>query len=377
MRIAFYAPLKSPDHAVPSGDRRMARLLIAALRAGRHHVVLASRFRSYDGRGDPERQQRLAEEGARAAAELVERYRRAPPEARPDVWFTYHLYHKAPDWLGPAVSAALDIPYVVAEASHAPKRKDGPWALGHVAAAAAIGAADAVFGFNPTDAVCLRPLLKPGCRSVALRPFLDGAGLSLAVRGRDAHRAALAGRLALPPDEPWLLAVAMLRPDKLDSFRVLGAALASIGGRPWRLLVAGGGAAEVEARAALAAVAGRTAWLGQVPAAELPALYAASDLLVWPAVREAYGMALLEGQAAGLPAVAGDTGGVGGIVRDGVTGLLTPVGDAPAFARAVAALLDDADRRREMGTQAMLLTAEENDLRTAARAIGGVLAALR
>ena len=28
MRIAFYAPLKSPDHPVPSGDRQMARLLM-------------------------------------------------------------------------------------------------------------------------------------------------------------------------------------------------------------------------------------------------------------------------------------------------------------------------------------------------------------
>jgi hypothetical protein len=32
MRIAFYAPLKSPDHPVPSGDRLLARLLVDALR---------------------------------------------------------------------------------------------------------------------------------------------------------------------------------------------------------------------------------------------------------------------------------------------------------------------------------------------------------
>ena len=31
MRLAFYAPLKPPDHPVPSGDRRMAQLLMAAL----------------------------------------------------------------------------------------------------------------------------------------------------------------------------------------------------------------------------------------------------------------------------------------------------------------------------------------------------------
>ena len=27
--------------------------------------------------------------------------------AQPQAWFTYHLYHKAPDWLGPAVSQSL------------------------------------------------------------------------------------------------------------------------------------------------------------------------------------------------------------------------------------------------------------------------------
>ena len=40
MRIAFYAPLKPPDHPVPSGDRRMARMLWAALRAGGHEPLL-------------------------------------------------------------------------------------------------------------------------------------------------------------------------------------------------------------------------------------------------------------------------------------------------------------------------------------------------
>jgi len=38
------------------------------------------------------------------------------------LWFTYHHYYKRPDWLGPRVSAALGIPYIVAEASHAAKR---------------------------------------------------------------------------------------------------------------------------------------------------------------------------------------------------------------------------------------------------------------
>ena len=62
---------------------------------------------------------------------------------------------------------------------------------------------------------------------------------------------------------------------------------------------------------------------------------AAADLYLWPAINEAYGMAFLEAQAAGLPVIAGRTGGVPAVVAADETGLLTPVGDAHAFAAAV------------------------------------------
>jgi hypothetical protein len=66
MSLAFYAPLKSPDHPTPSGDRRMARALLDAL-ARNHQVELACRLRSYDRTGDPVRQQRLQALGERCA----------------------------------------------------------------------------------------------------------------------------------------------------------------------------------------------------------------------------------------------------------------------------------------------------------------------
>ena len=50
-------------------------------------------------------------------------------------------------------------------------------------------------------------------------------------------------------------------------------------------------------------------------------------------------MALLEAQGAGLPVLAGDAGGVGDIVREGVTGRLVPEGDVTAFADALSSLL--------------------------------------
>ena len=108
MSLAFYAPLKSPDHPTPSGDRRMARALMDALARTGQRVEIACRLRSYDRTGDLLRQQRLQALGDRCAERLLRRYRQGqePPQA----WLTYHGYHKAPDWLGPEVSAALEHP---------------------------------------------------------------------------------------------------------------------------------------------------------------------------------------------------------------------------------------------------------------------------
>ena len=372
MRIAFYAPMKPPSHPTPSGDRRMARLLIQALRAAGHRVTLASRFRSRDGTGDPARQARLSARGQGLARRLAARYRALPADRRPQAWFTYHLYYKAPDWLGPAVSAALGLPYLVAEASIAPKRADGPWRLGHQASAAAVAAADAVLCFNAVDPECLRPLLADPGRLVGLKPFLDAAPFAAA--GRPGTRAALAGRLGLDADRPWLIAVAMMRRgDKLASFRVLGRALARIADRPWALLVAGDGPARAEVESALAPLGPRVRYLGRQAPAALPDLYGAADLCVWPAVREAYGMALLEAQAAGLPVVAGFGVGVEAVVVDGVTGLLTPSGDAAAFAAAVERLLASPRRRAAMGRAARRQVEAEHGLAAAARRLDAVL----
>ena len=151
VRIAFYAPLKPPTHAVPSGDRRVAGLLMDALERVADHIELVSTFRSFDGDGDGARQEALRSQGAALAERLVQGWRAAPPELRPTLWFTYHVYYKAPDWLGPAVSAALGIPYVIAEASYAEKRAGGPWAIGHEAAAEAIAHARLVLSPSRDD----------------------------------------------------------------------------------------------------------------------------------------------------------------------------------------------------------------------------------
>ena len=154
MRIAFYAPLKSPDHPVPSGDRQIARALLRALDDAHHDTLIASRLRSFDKHGDAHRQARLQRIGARMAARIVRRWRTTTPP--PEVWLTYHVYHKAPDLIGPVVSRELGIPYVAVEASVTPRQREGPWARGHALAIDAIRRADTIICINPRDVNALR-----------------------------------------------------------------------------------------------------------------------------------------------------------------------------------------------------------------------------
>jgi glycosyltransferase involved in cell wall biosynthesis len=362
MRIAFYAPLKPPDHPTPSGDRRVARLLLDALRLAGHEPFLASHLRSFDPVGRPFRQKKLAAHGRQAAERLTARWR-AQPEAAPRLWFTYHLYYKAPDWLGPAVSAALGIPYVVAEASFATKRAGGPWDIGHQAVEAALRRADRVIGLNTADRGSVLPLLAHPDRYVALPPFLDARPYQSSRRE--------------PTNPPRLITVAMMRPgDKLSSYSVLGTALEKLLDLPWSLEVIGDGSARAEVEAALAPLGDRVRYAGALDEPAIATHLADADIFVWPAINEAFGMALLEAQASGLPVIAGNSGGVGDIVADSETGLLAPPGDVDGFATAVRALLTDPKRRAQFGAAARAKVARAHDLSAAAAQLGDIIATL-
>ncbi len=366
MRIAFYAPLKPPNHTTPSGDRRVARLLIEALERAGHAVELASCFRSYDP--DAARQAALREEGVALARRLASEWRAQPRASRPELWFTYHVYYKSPDWLGPSVSAELGIPYVIAEASHAPKRAGGPWAIGHDAAVEAIRRADLLLCPTRHDVTGLRSLVPGSERILMLSPFLDAAPFRAAAAARAGHRARLAAARGLDPAVPWIVVAAMMRSgDKLASYRALGEALAHLEDLPWRLVVAGDGAARAEVESVLeAAVPGRACFLGELGPRELAAAYAACDLCAWPAVNEAYGMAMLEAQAAGLPVVSCALRGVPDVVAAGRSGLLAPPADAGALAQLVRSLLVDPELRSSMGHAAADFACGERGLGAAA-----------
>ncbi|HVX88213.1 MAG TPA: glycosyltransferase, partial [Gemmatimonadales bacterium] len=70
-----------------------------------------------------------------------------------------------------------------------------------------------------------------------------------------------------------------------------------------------------------------------------------ADLFVLPSISEGLGTSILDALALDVPVVATRSGGVEDILHNGA-GLLVPVGDGAALARAVASLLDDAELRR-------------------------------
>jgi len=356
MRIAFYSPIKPPDHPVPSGDRLMARLLIRALELGGAAVDVVSDFRAF--RSEPP-QDGMAALRAEAAME-VERIAGAwDRHGAPDLFFTYHPYYKAPDLIGPLLAQRFSIPYITAEASYSRRRDAAGWQEMQAPMRLSVGQAAVNISMTERDRDGLRGNF-PEARTALLAPFLD------------------AGPYLERPPAPCdgrLVTVAMMRPgDKMDSYRMLAAALATIESAPWTLSVVGDGPARSEVEALFAGFApGRIEWHGQCETNEIAALLSQASLYVWPGCGEAYGLAYLEAQAAGLPVVAQAIAGVPAVVIDGRTGMLTPPGDVHAYGQAIAALLADAPLRFRLARGARDLVSGERSIAGGSRQLMSII----
>lgn len=130
--------------------------------------------------------------------------------------------------------------------------------------------------------------------------------------------------------------------------RVPQAALLVVGGGPHR--------AELARLARAVGVEADVTFTGSVPWEELPAHHAAGDVFAMPCRTrlrglevEGLGIVYLEASAAGLPVVAGRSGGAPDAVRDGHTGTVIDGTDLAAVTTAVGDLLADPDRAATMG----------------------------
>lgn len=294
MKLAFYAPLKSPHHGVPSGDRAMARALIKALEMGGATVTLASELRTRESDGNRAAQEQIL---AQANAQLPDIITKGRAEGW-QAWITYHNYYKAPDLIGPAASAALGIPYMIIEATRARKRLEGAWAAFAAQAEAACDAADVIFYLTNRDAEALKRDAPKQQSLVHLPPFLN--------------------RDDLPGETTRIgpmLSVGMMRAgDKLASYQLIADTLALITHPDWQLDIVGDGAARPRVEALMARFGSQVTFRGHLNEAEVATCYAKAPLLFWPGVNEAFGMTYLEAQAAGVPVIAQDRPGVCDVV---------------------------------------------------------------
>jgi glycosyltransferase involved in cell wall biosynthesis len=334
MKIAFYAPLKSPNHPVPSGDRLMARLLLRALLLAGHEVEIASELRSFHASPDVA----LPDLQASATAEVKRLVALYQDQGKPDIWFCYHPYYKAPDLIGPWLCQQFDMAYVTAEASYSHRRNLGVWADFQAQLLDNVKTAALNLCFTERDFRGLETVA-PDAHLARLAPFIDTAPFV-------SH---------LPQPQPGVLAtVAMMRPgDKMSSYTALAQALAKLGDVPWHLRVVGDGPCRDEVQALFSHFAPeRVEWLGEQPPERVADVLSSASIYVWPGHGEAYGLAYLEAQAAGLPVVAEAVAGVPEVVAPGITGLLSPPEDSDALAASLAQLLSNSPLREAMAAAA-------------------------
>jgi glycosyltransferase involved in cell wall biosynthesis len=354
MKVAFYAPLKSPNHPVPSGDRLMARQLIAALEMAGHEVEIASELRSFTATSDDPSRQEIINLADKEVDRLLHLWR----TRRPQLWFTYHTYYKTPDLIGPRIATELGIPYATAEASYSARQDATGWADNQQRLAKAVRQAAVNICFTKRDRKGLAAAIPDG-RYALVPPFIDDT--------------LLRGTTSDAPKR--LVALAMMRRgDKFDSYTMLARGLSLIRDKDWTLTVIGGGPAMADVKALFSSFEQeRIRWLGELSSDGIAAELRLGGIYVWPGCGEAYGLAYLEAQAAGLPVVAQATAGVPEVVIDGRTGLLTLERDVGAFAEAIGAMLDDGIRRREMGVAARLFVQGERSLPAASKRLDAIL----
>jgi glycosyltransferase involved in cell wall biosynthesis len=148
-----------------------------------------------------------------------------------------------------------------------------------------------------------------------------------------------------------LVSVARLVPHKrvADGIKALGQLLKRGVDAEYRIVSDGPERARLETLRSKLGLDDRVHFLGFLPRAELIAELMASDVLLHPSEAEGFGIAVIEGMAAGLPVVVAISGGVKDIVEHGSFGYLYEPGDIDALVEYIAQLANEPAKRQLFG----------------------------
>lgn len=197
-----------------------------------------------------------------------------------------------------------------------------------------------------------------GVRQHLLRQGADPRRVTVVYNGIEANRLnGVIGEsdarrmLGLLPDQPVVGCVAHLSEKKGQKYLLQAVALLKERFPRLVCLLAGEGEQfdELRRTAAELGIAERVCLLGFRE--DVISVMNAMDVVVLPSIaKEGLGLALVEAALLEKPTIGSNAPGIDEALEDGVTGLLTPPGNAAALAEKLALLLDDVELRRRMGT---------------------------
>jgi phosphatidyl-myo-inositol dimannoside synthase len=199
----------------------------------------------------------------------------------------------------------------------------------------------------------------------------------------DVSRAAARGRLGLPVDGRLVVSVSRLVPRKGMDVLIRAAARLAPARPDLCVAIGGDGRDRPRLERLIRTTGAPVRLLGRVAHEDLPDLYGAADVFAmvcrnrWGGLeQEGFGIVFLEAAAAGVPQVAGDSGGAAEAVVDGATGFVARAPRDPgAVAEALARLLDRPVARAAMGAAARRRVEAELAYDVLAGRLGEALAA--
>lgn len=197
-------------------------------------------------------------------------------------------------------------------------------------------------------------------------------------------KAAARQQLGLPVDAPVVVSISRLVPRKGMDTLIRAAARLRHRFPDLVVAVAGSGRDRARLERLVTETGAPVRLLGRVDDSALPALYGCGDVFAmlcrnrWGGLeQEGFGIVFVEAASAGVPQVAGHSGGAAEAVAHGETGLVVdPPDDAASVADAIAALLADPQRRAAMGHAARNRAETEFSYDVLAARLGQALADL-
>ncbi|MBM3130287.1 MAG: glycosyltransferase family 4 protein [Chloroflexi bacterium] len=153
---------------------------------------------------------------------------------------------------------------------------------------------------------------------------------------------------------PFILYVGNLEPRKNLPTLVRAFAQLVRAGLPHTLVLAGSRgwhAAPIFATIRELDLSSRVVFTGYVPQSDLPMLYSAADLFVYPSLYEGFGLPVLEAMACGVPVITSNISSMPEVAGD--AGILVDPNDAPALADAMSNLLTDSSLRATLAAKGL------------------------